>query len=54
MSATHATDSTMVPAPVLDLALELSWTSWKLDLTVGAGQRGGTGSDTMPEGSIRT
>jgi transposase len=39
MSATHATDSTMMPAPVLYLALELSWTSWKLAFTVGAGQR---------------
>jgi transposase len=29
----------MMPAPVLYLALELSWTSWKLALTVGAGQR---------------
>jgi transposase len=39
MSATHATDSTTVTAPVLYLALELSWTSWKLAFTVGAGQK---------------
>jgi transposase len=29
----------MVTAPVLYLALELSWTSWKLAFTVGAGQK---------------
>ena len=39
MSATHTTDSTMATAPVLYLALELSWTSWKLAFTVGAGQK---------------
>jgi transposase len=39
MSATHATDSTTANAPVLYLALELSWTSWKLAFTVGAGQK---------------
>jgi transposase len=39
MSATHATDSTTATAPVLYLALELSWTSWKLAFTVGAGQK---------------
>ena len=39
MSATHATDSTTANAPVLYLALELSWASWKLAFTVGAGQK---------------
>ncbi len=39
MSATHVTDSTTATAPVLYLALELSWTSWKLAFTVGAGQK---------------
>src|SRR6476469_2978631 len=39
MSATHSTDSTTATAPVLYLALELSWTSWKLAFTVGAGQK---------------
>src|SRR5262245_26612885 len=39
MSATHAIDSSTATAPVLYLALELSWTSWKLAFTVGAGQK---------------
>lgn len=39
MSATHATDSNTMTPPVLYLALELSWTSWKLAFTVGAGQK---------------
>jgi transposase len=39
MSATHTTDSTTATAPVLYLALELSWTSWKLAFTIGAGQK---------------
>jgi transposase len=39
MSATHATDSTTATAPVLYLAFELGWTSWKLAFTVGAGQK---------------
>jgi transposase len=39
MSATRMTDSTTATAPVLYLALELSWTSWKLAFTVGAGQK---------------
>ena len=39
MSATHMTDSTTATMPVLYLALELSWTSWKLAFTVGAGQK---------------
>src|SRR5271157_5992577 len=39
MSATHATDSTTMTAPAIYLALELSWTTWKLAFTVGAGQK---------------
>src|SRR6516162_877831 len=39
MSATHGTDSTTATAPVLYLAFELGWTSWKLAFTVGAGQK---------------
>jgi transposase len=38
MSATHATDSTIPTAPVLYLAFELGWTTWKLAFTIGAGQ----------------
>ena len=39
MSATHVTDSSTMTAPALYLALELSWTTWKLAFTVGAGQK---------------
>jgi len=39
MSATHVTDSTTAPVPVLYLAFELGWNSWKLAFTVGAGQK---------------
>jgi transposase len=39
MSATHATDSTTATAPVLYLAFELGWNSWRLAFTVGAGQK---------------
>src|SRR5262245_38239623 len=39
MSATHATDSTTAAAPVLYLAFELGWNSWKLAFTIGAGQK---------------
>jgi transposase len=39
MSATHATQSNTTAAPVLYLALELSWNSWKLAFTVGLGQK---------------
>ena len=39
MSATHVTDSSTMTAPALFLALELSWTTWKLAFTVGAGQK---------------
>jgi transposase len=38
MSATQAIHSTPTPSPVLYLALELSWKTWKLAFTVGAGQ----------------
>jgi transposase len=38
MAATHAIDSTATTAPVLYLALELGWRTWKLAFTVGAGQ----------------
>lgn len=39
MSATHAAQSNTTAAPVLYLALELSWNSWKLAFTVGLGQK---------------
>ena len=39
MSATHVPDSTTPSGPVLYLAFELSWKSWKLAFTVGAGQK---------------
>jgi transposase len=39
MSATQATDSTTATSPVLYLAFELGWNSWKLAFTVGAGQK---------------
>jgi transposase len=39
MSATHTTQSNTTAAPVLYLALELSWNSWKLAFTVGLGQK---------------
>ena len=39
MSATHASDSTTTRGPVLYLAFELSWNSWKLAFTIGAGQK---------------
>jgi transposase len=39
MSATHATQSNTTAAPVLYVALELSWNSWKLAFTVGLGQK---------------
>ena len=39
MSATHAPDSTMTTGPVLYLAFELGWNSWKLAFTIGAGQK---------------
>ncbi|HEY2293293.1 MAG TPA: IS110 family transposase [Thermoanaerobaculia bacterium] len=39
MSAPHTSDSTMATQPVLYLAFELGWTSWKLAFTVGAGQK---------------
>jgi transposase len=39
MSATHTTDSTEPTGPVLYLAFELGWNSWKLAFTIGAGQK---------------
>ena len=39
MSATHAAHSTPPTAPVLYLALELGWNTWKLAFSVGAAQR---------------
>jgi transposase len=39
MSATHTTQSTAPSAPVLYLALELGWSSWKLAFTVGSAQK---------------
>jgi transposase len=38
MTATHRTDPTTSAAPVLYLALELGWNSWKLAFTTGLGQ----------------
>ena len=38
MSATHAVQSTSVSTPVLYVAFELSWGTWKMAFTVGAGQ----------------
>jgi transposase len=38
MPATHTDQSNTTVAPKLYVALELSWTSWKLALTVGPGQ----------------
>ena len=39
MSATHTAQSTAPSAPVLYLALELGWSSWKLAFTVGSAQK---------------
>lgn len=38
MSATHAVHCTQTACPVLYVAFELGWTSWKMAFTVGAGQ----------------
>ena len=38
MSATHAVHSTPTAGPVLYVAFELSWGTWKMAFTVGAGQ----------------
>jgi transposase len=38
MSATHAVHCTTTAGPALYVALELSWTTWKMAFTVGAGQ----------------
>src|SRR5262249_10430063 len=39
MAATHTTHDTAVSTPVLYLALELGWTTWKLAFTIGMGQK---------------
>jgi transposase len=39
MSATHNTQSTVAAGPVLYVALELGWNSWKLAFTIGMGQK---------------
>ena len=39
MTATHRSDSTAAVAPVLCLALDLGWSSWKLAFSVGLGQK---------------
>lgn len=39
MTATHRHDLTTKPSPVLYLALELGWKTWKLAFTVGLGQK---------------
>jgi transposase len=39
MTATHTQNSTVPTAPVLYLALELSWSTWKLAFTIGRGQK---------------
>jgi len=38
MSATHPVHSTPAAAPVLYVSFELSWTTWKMAFTIGAGQ----------------
>jgi transposase len=38
MSATHTIQSTPTSAPVLYVAFELSWKTWKMAFTIGAGQ----------------
>jgi hypothetical protein len=38
MSATHAVHSTPTAAPLLYVAFELGWTTWKMAFTIGAGQ----------------
>jgi len=39
MTAIHAVNSTVSPAPVLYRALELAWKTWKLAFTFGSGQK---------------
>ena len=39
MTATHAIDPTTSSTPLLYLAFELGWNSWKLASTIGAGQK---------------
>ncbi len=38
MSTTHAVHCSPTAAPVLYVAFGLSWTTWKMAFTVGAGQ----------------
>jgi transposase len=38
MSATHTVHSTTTASPVLYVAFELGWTTWKMAFTIGAGQ----------------
>ena len=39
MTTTHDENSTLPAAPVLYVALELGWNTWKLAFTIGAGQK---------------
>ena len=39
MTATHDQNYTLPAAPVLYVALELGWNTWKLAFTIGAGQK---------------
>ena len=39
MTATHVLDTNTTSAPVLFLAFELGWNSWKLVFTTGAAQK---------------
>jgi transposase len=39
MTATHAIDPNTTSAPVLYMAFELGWNSWKIASTIGAGQK---------------
>jgi hypothetical protein len=39
MTATHVIDSNTTSSPVLYLAFELGWNSWKLVITTGAAQK---------------
>ena len=39
VTATQDQNSTLAPAPVLYFSLELGWTTWKLALTIGLGQK---------------
>jgi transposase len=39
MTTTHDSNSTLAPAPVLYLSLDLGWNTWKLAFTIGLGQK---------------